>query len=1012
MSAKNRKRKSYFSLLGIGVPTIAIVMLLIFSGCPTEYRDWRPPAPPEVGTGAMPATPVITNSGDGFAFAPSVNLSNQAEVTAAMALHEANEPGGTVPVIAVIWTGANTSHFNIYWSVWPMRPEEPQIRNIPGSETIYYIRVGLEPDTEYFVWVEAVNANGSVLSAPINRTTRNRGGVGTNSAGNTLERMDYPRGIGIEPGDGQLTVWWNLYSRIGWNEVYVVRVRDRVELPAPHPQAGSMHRYGVRSVNVFEPATFANPWGGGNAAGNHVGTPIWPWFSWGQDRGWLGYRFGSEDAIYDQRQVVGISNLDPPGRVAGGVFHPSGAFPFVFESWREGDPEGPAGSLGRLVPYRPITSFPQFLAEDVFAWNPATGTATESGVAIAHWANHATITGLQNGEEYEIWIRVPNVWGERGFGVIRGRPGPATAPAPTAPTVTAPEGTTRNLLVSWNPVDGAQAYRVFYSPFNEPPGPRTPFQRVTPQNNNEGRQEVTLLGLMPNTQYFLWVAAEQDGVAGIPTGMITGTTGLPTTGQMRQRLDVNGFPVRTLMYVEVNDNNILNAGDYILEDGTFLFDYIVIFAANLRRRDCSLDPDAAIHGCTISGVHIHFNENVRHILLNRSTFIQPLQDKGIRVKLGLLGDWDGIGFGSMNAAEIDAMVRHIVEIMERYDLDGVDFDDEWSNDMRFSPAPGTPHFGSLADWTDAPDGRGAAVAVYPAHAFGWPFGNITVWRDPRDGINPGNIVMATPGAAYLNQMWLQGGRNFYETIRRTRVAFNELEPRLPIRPQDIAYQGGVRRLTISLYEFNKARWVTRGLVASDNVNEGPGLTNFITMPDATPPIFPPEGQEGVNIRATAESLAELVDFFMQPWYNQWHWDSPNHIPRRQFSPLAIDVSGHAYAGQNNSPNPTFPGREGAGRPISIQTVANRFRAVSDAAAGLGPGASPFVAQYMANAPIDGQPYGMMFFYNLRPASMLLSETPGGPAIRTVEEYLSYLTMTVFGQRTILTVGGGDRPKGF
>ena len=1005
MNTRNRKRKGYFSLLGMGVSTIAIVMLLMFSGCPTEYRDWSPPQLGVPGAEAPPATPVIVESGHGFVFVPEVmaNLGDADAVRAAIELHEGDEEGGTVPVIAIIWTGANTAHFNIYWNIWPARPAYPQITGIPGNETVFYIRDGLvggtleflQPDTEYFIWVEAVNAHGAALSAPINVTTRNRGGDGQSAAGGTLERMDYPRGIGIEPGDGQITVWWNLYSRIGWNEIYVVRVGNTVEFS--YDGETRTHRYGVRSVNVFEPATFTNPWGGGNAAANHVGTPIWPWFSWGLDRGWLGYRFGAVDGIYDSRQVVGISDLDSPGRVAGGVFHPANPFPFVFESWREGD-HGPGNpqALGRLVPYRPISSFQQFMADDVFPWDPETGRVTNTpGVPIAHWANHATITGLQNGVEYEIWIRVPNVFGERGFGVIRGTPGPATMLAPTAPAVTPPEGTTRNLLVSWNPVPDAEAYRVFYSPFNEPPGPRTRFQRITPQNNNEGRQEALVLGLMPGTQYFIWIAAEQNGVAGNHSAMITGTTGFPTTGQMRRRYDVNGFPVTTLMYIEVNDNNILNAGDYILEDGTFLWDYIVIFAANLRQRNCAMDDDASIHGCTHHGVHIHFNENVRHILEHRSTFIQPLQDKGIRVKLGLLGDWDGIGFGSMNSTEIDDMVRHIVEIMERYDLDGVDFDDEWSNDMRMGGFP------SQAAWVGSPEGMVMATAVYPAHAFSWPF-TITVWRDPQQGVTPGNVLTSNPGAAYLNEMWLQGGRNFYETLRRTRVAFNELEGRLPVRPQDIAYQGGVRRLTISLYEFNKARWVTPG----DGVNEGYGLTNYIRNR--------PDGQ-GEIIRATSESLAQIIDFAMQPWYNQWHWDSPNNLPRTMFSPLAIDVSGHAYAGQNNSPNPTFPGMEGGGRPISIQTVANRFRAASDAAAGLGPGESPFVAQYMANVIQGGEarePFGMIFFYNLRPASMLLSETPGGPAIRTVEEYLSYLTRTIFGQETILTVGGGDRPKGF
>jgi hypothetical protein len=497
---------------------------------------------------------------------------------------------------------------------------------------------------------------------------------------------------------------------------------------------------------------------------------------------------------------------------------------------------------------------------------------------------------------------------------------------------------------------------------------------------------------LPGTQYFIWVAAEINNVGGPLSSVVFGNTGLPATGGMRPKVDVNGFPVKTLIYIEVNDNNILNVGDYILEDGTFLFDYVVIFAANLRKRDCNKCPQHNIHGCTESGVHVHFNENVRHILENRSTFIQPLQEKGIRVILGLLGDWDGIGFGSMNKTEIDTLVKHITQIMELYDLDGVDFDDEWANDMKFGK------FSSNTEWKAATDGALSATAVYPFHAFGWPF-SINVWRDPAKGVEPGNIVFENPGADALNQMWWQGGRNFYMTMKATRDAFNALEPNLPVRPQDIAYQDGKRRLTITLYEFNKGRGITPA-GAGETANSGYALTNFI------------DGTGGTAVSVTPADLADIIDFSLQPWYNQWHSNSPNRLPSRIYSPLAIDVSGHAYAGQNNSPNPTFPGRETGARPLSIQTVAERFRAASDAARGYGPGESSYVAANQQWIPSDGGNYGVIFFFNLRPSSMLLSETAGGPANRTVEEYLSYLTMTVFEQRTILTAEGGDRPKGF
>jgi len=990
MNVKNKKRKPRFSLLGIGAAAITIVTLLLFFGCPGDPEPWTPPRPVMPGAGLPPATPFITAIQDGSAFVDSVNLADADSVAAALAAYE----DMTVPVIALTWTGGNTDYYNIYFNEYPVKLPYPQISNV--YDTVYFIREGLKPATEYFIWVEAVNAKGTALSATVSRTTKLLGGPGHTGDGGYIERGDYPRNIKVEPGNNTLTVWWDLSDRAGWSEIYISKVQER----GIAWDSGPMIRYGVNAVNIWEGSQFPSgagqPWSGRAYGADQF---IWPQLV-NPTQGWTGYYFAKEDGVHpDTRPMIGTDSfgLTRQSVYEGGVadqlgrplFQSADAFPFVFEAWWEGnDPR----ALGRLVPYQPLNTFPQFLANDVYPWDDVNKQKGTPGIPIKHFGNHVTITGLDNNQEYEVWIRVPNANGERGFGVVRGIPGNVNLSAPTNISLSVPDGSTRELHVGWNPVAGATGYRLYYSQFNETPGTRTSYQRVAVQDDNSVRHTANIIGLLPGTQYFIWVAAELNGVGGLVSSAISGSTGLPTTGQMRTRLDVNGFPVKTLIYIEVNDNNLLNIGDYILEDGTFLFDYVVIFAANLRNRNCNTCSDHHIHGCTESGVHVHFNENVRHILENRSTFIQPLQDKGIKVILGLLGDWDGIGFGTMNQADIDTLVEHIAQIMKLYDLDGVDFDDEWSNNMQFGG------FNSLASWLSDPAGALSATAAYPFHAFGWPF-SVNVWRNPDMGVEPGNMIFSNPGASVINEMWQQGGRNFYMTMKATREAFNALEQTLPVRPQDLADEEGRRRLTITLYEFNKGRWITPESAGAE-ANEGSALTNFIN------------GTDGINVRVTPAALAEIVDFSLQPWYNAWHSNSPNRLPSRLYSPLAIDVSGHAYDGQNNSPNPTFPGRETSARPLSIQTVANRFRAASDSAAGYGPGESSYVAANQQWIPSDKGHYGVMFFYNMRPASMLLSETAGGPAVRTVEEYLSYLTTTVFGQRTILTAEGGDRPKGF
>lgn len=76
-----------------------------------------------------------------------------------------------------------------------------------------------------------------------------------------------------------------------------------------------------------------------------------------------------------------------------------------------------------------------------------------------------------------------------------------------------------------------------------------------------------------------------------------------------------------VVYVEVNDVNPLNAGEYLLSDGTPFFTHVILFASNIR-------------GDASGNVHNYNNPNNAAILANPSTYIAPLQAKGIKVIMG------------------------------------------------------------------------------------------------------------------------------------------------------------------------------------------------------------------------------------------------------------------------------------------------------------------------------------------------------------------------------------------
>lgn len=123
--------------------------------------------------------------------------------------------------------------------------------------------------------------------------------------------------------------------------------------------------------------------------------------------------------------------------------------------------------------------------------------------------------------------------------------------------------------------------------------------------------------------------------------------------------------IKNLVYIEVNNENPLNAGEYTV-DGVPFFDIVSIFAANLN-----LDSDGK--------PYIYCNDQVSFVLANADKIIRPLQKKGIKVHLSLLGNHDDAGFRSLNEAGARALAKEMKAYLDIYGLDGFDFDDEYSS---------------------------------------------------------------------------------------------------------------------------------------------------------------------------------------------------------------------------------------------------------------------------------------------------------------------------------------------
>lgn len=126
-------------------------------------------------------------------------------------------------------------------------------------------------------------------------------------------------------------------------------------------------------------------------------------------------------------------------------------------------------------------------------------------------------------------------------------------------------------------------------------------------------------------------------------------------------------PILTV-YVETNDVNPLNAGDYTMPDGTSFIDIVELFAANIHK-DGNGNPT------------LYLNDKLTNVLENggAATYVAPLQAKGIKVLLTILGDWQGIGVANMTDEQSTQFAAILAYAVNRYGLDGVGFDDEYAN---------------------------------------------------------------------------------------------------------------------------------------------------------------------------------------------------------------------------------------------------------------------------------------------------------------------------------------------
>ena len=112
---------------------------------------------------------------------------------------------------------------------------------------------------------------------------------------------------------------------------------------------------------------------------------------------------------------------------------------------------------------------------------------------------------------------------------------------------------------------------------------------------------------------------------------------------------------------------MLKAFDGMREDQTYIVPLTVTRAANIN-----WDAER-------KRVYVYNNPNVQFLLDNNEEYLQPLRKAGMKVIVSILGNHDEAGVAQLSDMDCREFARELAAYCDAYNLDGVAFDDEYSN---------------------------------------------------------------------------------------------------------------------------------------------------------------------------------------------------------------------------------------------------------------------------------------------------------------------------------------------
>ncbi len=125
--------------------------------------------------------------------------------------------------------------------------------------------------------------------------------------------------------------------------------------------------------------------------------------------------------------------------------------------------------------------------------------------------------------------------------------------------------------------------------------------------------------------------------------------------------------LQVISCMEINDASPLYNLCFTLKDSKkYFFDQVILFSGNIN------------YNSETQEVYNYNNENITQCLQYKEKYLEPLQQKGMKVILGILGNHDRADMTMLNDEACRAFAQELKAVLDAYNLDGVFFDDEYS----------------------------------------------------------------------------------------------------------------------------------------------------------------------------------------------------------------------------------------------------------------------------------------------------------------------------------------------